>query len=160
MPRSRFNKEPVEDRVISIVGPGMTVVGDCKSSGSIRVEGSVDGTLQSDKSVVIGKDARVDGEVTSKEGVIAGSVSGVVRVDGRLEVHATGAIDGEVHAGRLQLEEGGKMNGIVKVGRMELLPAPRTEREGQKRLAGAKADRIGELPSPVGMQQAQAPSRG
>ena len=138
MARNRF-KEPVEDRVISIVGPGMAVAGDCKSSGAIRIEGVVEGTVQSDKSIVIGKDARVDGDVTSPEGVIAGSVNGTVRIEGRLEVHATGQIDGEMHAGRLQLEEGGKVNGIVKVGRMEPVAVSGAERkDGPVGAMGAK----------------------
>ncbi len=116
MARSRFSKEQDEERVISIVGPGMTVVGDCKSTGSIRIEGVVDGTIQSDKSVVVGKGACVNGDVTSRDGVVAGTVNGVVRVEARLEFHATGIVEGELYAGLLQLEEGGKINGAIKIG--------------------------------------------
>lgn len=160
MARNRFNKEPAEDRVISIIGPGMSVVGDCKSSGSIRIEGVVDGTVQSDKAVVIGKDARVGGDVTSQEGVIAGTVSGTVRVGGRLEVHATGTIDGEMHADRLQLEEGSKVNGIVKVGRME--PAPSAAADRQEGPAGSKVakGRGGEIRSPAAARPARASVAG
>ena len=42
--------------VVSIVGPGMKIVGDCSSDGTIRVEGQVEGSVKAAKSVVIGKE--------------------------------------------------------------------------------------------------------
>ena len=44
------------DNVISIIGPGMRVVGDCDTDGTLRVEGTVEGTVRAAKAVVIGKD--------------------------------------------------------------------------------------------------------
>lgn len=146
MARSRF-KEPDQERVISIVGPGMTVVGDCKSTGSIRVEGVVEGTIQSDKSVVVGKGACVNGDVTSRDGVVAGTVNGVVRIEARLEFHATGIVDGEVHAGLLQLEEGGKINGAIKIGRIESPPASQTGGPAAGSAVPGRREAGGERPS-------------
>lgn len=144
---ARGRKGPDEERVMSIIGPGMTVAGDCKSTGAIRVEGVVDGTIQSDKGVVVGKGACVNGDVTSKDGVVAGTVNGIVRVEGRLEFHATGIVEGELHAGLLQLEEGGKINGAIKIGQTMSAPKAGDGRPGDG----------GALP---GSPQAQAPSAG
>ena len=33
--------------VVSIIGPGMKIVGDCSSDGTIRVEGKVEGSVES-----------------------------------------------------------------------------------------------------------------
>jgi len=141
----RGRKGPDEERVMSIIGPGMTVAGDCKSTGSIRVEGVVDGTIQSDKGVVIGKGACVNGDVTSNEGVVAGTVNGIVRVEGRLEFHATGIVEGELHAGLLQLEEGGKINGAIKIGQMT--PGLKAGDGASPRSRQVQAPRAGQKPA-------------
>lgn len=146
---ARGRKESGEERIMSIVGPGMTVVGDCKSTGAIRVEGVVDGTIQSDKGVVIGKGACVNGDVTSQDGVVAGTVNGVLRVEGRLEFHATGIVDGELHAGLLQLEEGGKINGAIKIGQMASSPKAGDGRLGD----GGTLKAGGAVPAPPATAQ-------
>ena len=48
------NTQQARDNVISIIGPGMRVVGDCETEGTLRVEGTVEGTVRATKAVVIG----------------------------------------------------------------------------------------------------------
>ena len=45
---------------ISIIGPGMKILGDCDTEGTLRIEGSVRGTVRAGKAVVIGKDGVVE----------------------------------------------------------------------------------------------------
>ena len=104
------------DSVISIIGPGMKVVGDCETDGTIRIEGLVEGSVRAGKAVVVGKDGRVKGDVTTQDAVISGSVVGTVSAESRLELQATARIDGEVRARRMQLEEGALLNGTVQMG--------------------------------------------
>ena len=47
------------ETVISIIGPGMKVVGDLVTDGTLRIEGTVEGTIRAGKAVVIGKDGVV-----------------------------------------------------------------------------------------------------
>ena len=51
--------------VVSIIGPGMKITGDCESDGTIRVEGSIEGAVKAAKSVVVGKDGIVIGDIDS-----------------------------------------------------------------------------------------------
>jgi len=103
------------ESVISIIGPGMKVVGDCETDGTIRIEGTVEGTIRAGKAVVVGKDGRVKGDITTQDAVISGSVVGTVSAESRLELQATSRIDGEVKARRMQLEEGAILNGTVQM---------------------------------------------
>jgi cytoskeletal protein CcmA (bactofilin family) len=116
MSRDRGLKPSPPDQVISIIGPGMKVVGDCDSDGAIRVEGAVIGNIRAGKAVVVGKDGVVEGDISTQDAVIAGSVKGVLRADSRLEVQASSRIEGEVIAARIQLEEGAILNGTVQMG--------------------------------------------
>lgn len=102
--------------VISIIGPGMRLVGDCETEGTLRIEGTVEGTVRAGKAVVVGKDGVVDGDIATQDAVIGGRVTGSLVAESRLELQATCAVEGEIRARRIKLEEGGKVNGMVQIG--------------------------------------------
>ena len=104
------------ESVISIIGPGMRVVGDCLTEGTVRIEGVVEGSVNAGKAVVIGKQGKVIGNVRTQDAVISGHVNGTLIAESRLELQATCQIDGEVHTRRMQLEEGAVLNGTVQMG--------------------------------------------
>lgn len=106
--------------VISIIGPGMRVQGDCDTEGTLRIEGVVEGTVRAGKAVVIGKDGVVKGDVFTQDAVIGGRVTGTVLAESRLELQATCAIEGEIKARRIKLDEGGKVNGKVIMGEVTM----------------------------------------
>jgi cytoskeletal protein CcmA (bactofilin family) len=116
MARDRDNGSAPSDSVISIIGPGMTIVGDCETDGTIRVEGSVEGSIKAGKAVVIGKQGVVTGNISTQDAVISGRVEGTLIAASRLELQATCHIEGEVHTRRMQLEEGAVLNGTVHMG--------------------------------------------
>ncbi len=107
------------DAGISIIGPGMTVTGDVTSSGTVRIQGEVQGTVRADRAVVVGKEGLVEGEILTPDALISGSVKGRLIVETRLEVQATAEVDGEVQTPRIQVEEGARLNGKVRVGEPE-----------------------------------------
>lgn len=121
MARDRAGNGAPMESVISIIGPGMKLVGDCETDGTIRIEGSVEGSVKAGKAVVVGKDGRVKGDITTQDAVISGTVVGSVAADSRLELQATARIDGEIRARRMQLEEGAILNGTV-----QMAAAPKT----------------------------------
>lgn len=104
------------EAVISIVGVGMTLIGDSETDGSLRIEGTIRGNVRAGKSVVIGKDGFVDGNIFTQDAVIAGRVSGGIHAESRLELQATSEVSGEIEAPRMQVEEGAKVQGQVAVG--------------------------------------------
>ncbi|MEQ1856587.1 MAG: polymer-forming cytoskeletal protein [Longimicrobiales bacterium] len=101
------------ETVISIIGPGMKVVGDCLTDGTLRVEGAVEGSIKAGKAVVIGKQGSVTGDVHTQDAVVSGRVKGTLVAESRLELQATCQIEGEVRTRRMQLEEGAVLNGTV-----------------------------------------------
>ena len=107
------------ENAISIVGPGMKIVGDCETEGTLRIEGSVKGTVRAGKAVVIGKDGVVNGDVITQDAIIGGRVSGSVIAESRLELQATCVIEGEIKARRIKLDEGGRINGTILTGELQ-----------------------------------------
>jgi cytoskeletal protein CcmA (bactofilin family) len=101
---------------ISLIGPGMVVVGNVSTEGEVRVEGRVQGTLSAGRSVFVGKEGEVLGDITAEAAVIGGRVHGSVTAE-RLTLQATCEIEGEIrtHPHHLVLEEGAQFNGQVRM---------------------------------------------
>ncbi len=104
------------DGVISIIGAGMRIIGNCITEGTLRVEGVLEGTVQAGKAVVVGKDGTVLGDITTQDAIIGGKVTGTVIAESRLELQATCVVDGEIRARRIKLDEGGQVNGEIRTG--------------------------------------------
>ena len=114
---------------MSIIGPGMNIVGDLVTDGTVRVEGRIEGTVRAGKAVVIGKGGEVVGDVLTQDAVIGGTVRGTVVAESRLELQATSDIEGQIRAraSHLMLEEGARFNGQVQMldgSESRALPAP------------------------------------
>lgn len=100
---------------MSIIGPGMRIKGDLVTEGTVRVEGTIEGTIRAGKAVVIGKEGEVIGDVVTQDAVVGGRVRGTVTAESRLELQATAQIEGQIsaRAQHLVLEEGCRFNGQV-----------------------------------------------
>ncbi len=130
--------------MISIIGPGMKIVGNCETDGTLRVEGSVEGSIKAGKAVVIGKQGHVTGDISTQDAVVSGRIDGTLRAASRLELQSTCHIEGEVHTRRMQLEEGAVLNGTVhmngeaKPGSTAGASAPKGEAKAEAAPAGAR----------------------
>lgn len=136
MTRERLQRGAPPESVISIIGPGMRLVGECTTDGTIRVEGSVQGAVRAGKAVVVGKEGVIEGDVITQDAVVSGRVSGTLVAESRLELQGTCHIEGDVKARRMQLEEGAVLNGTVHMG--ENSGDPTTEPWGGKHARGAE----------------------
>lgn len=116
MARDRSGNGTPRESVISIIGPGMKVVGDCDTDGTIRIEGTVEGSVRAGKAVVVGRDGVVSGDIATQDAVVSGTVIGTLVAESRLELQATCRIEGDIRARRMQLEEGAVLNGTVHMG--------------------------------------------
>ena len=116
MAKNTYSSNTPPESVISIIGAGMTIKGDSETDGSIRIEGTIRGSVRAGKSVVVGRDGLVDGSIYTQDAVISGRVSGGIHAVSRLELLATSEVSGEVEAPRMQVEEGAKVHGQVTIG--------------------------------------------
>ncbi len=119
MAKETNGSQTPRDGVISIIGPGMRVDGDCNTEGTLRIEGHIKGTVRAGKAVVVSKDGVVEGDVVTQDAIIGGRVTGSVSAESRLELQATCEIQGEIRARRIKLDEGGQINGNVRTGEVE-----------------------------------------
>ncbi len=107
---------PAPPAGLSIIAVGVTVHGDIDSNGTVKVEGTVDGSVATRQQVLIARGGAVSGDVDAREAVIGGTVRGTVRASERVEVQAGGAVHGDITTRRIAVAEGGILNGQVRMG--------------------------------------------
>ena len=122
---------------VSLIGGGMTITGNVTVDGGVRIEGRLEGNVNASQAVVVGPDAVVNGDITAKDAIIGGQVRGAVNTTGRLELHATCDVEGEITAPRFKMDEGGRVSGQVRIGRAADATGPRVAREPPAEVAAA-----------------------
>lgn len=89
----------------TIVGPGSFIRGELRISGFIRIDGDIDGSLETPGRVIIGENARIRGDVTAAMVTIGGVVQGDVVAPEGVNILSSGMVIGAVYTKRLQVEE-------------------------------------------------------
>jgi cytoskeletal protein CcmA (bactofilin family) len=102
-----------EDAMANI-GKSITIKGDLSGNEDIVVEGTVEGKVElPNNQLTIGANGTARAEITAKTIVVIGRVSGNVHGTERVEIQATGVVEGDVSAPRLIVSEGAVLNGSI-----------------------------------------------
>ncbi len=75
------------------------------------MEGEVKGLLISTHTLILGDEARVEGQIEGSDVVISGHFNGVIFAKGKVEIHNKGIATGEIHSHCLVIEPGGVFDG-------------------------------------------------
>jgi len=103
---------------INLIGAGTVVEGDIKSNGDIRIDGNVIGNIVSKSKVVVGATGSIDGNVTSQNADVSGSIKGKVTVNELLFLKSSANIQGDIVTGKLVVEVGATFTGTCNMGPM------------------------------------------
>ena len=106
-----FTKEEGGDSIETIIGPSVQVEGNFVANGDIVVEGTVSGSIKTEKNLRIGEGARIFASISAANAVIAGEVQGNVRVKENLELTNTAKVFGDVKTKILNVSAGANLQG-------------------------------------------------
>jgi cytoskeletal protein CcmA (bactofilin family) len=102
---------------VANIGKSITIKGDLSGNEDLQVDGNVEGRVDlPSNQLTIGADGKVKADVHAKAVIVIGHVTGNVSATERIEVQASGIVDGDVRAPRLVVEEGAVLNGAVEMG--------------------------------------------
>ena len=113
---NRATAPEAEEDIESTIGEHTSVDGTFKSENSIRIRGSVQGEIESKRSILVEAQANVNAKVTGATVTIAGQVNGQIFCSGRVEIRPSGRVIGEINAGTLIMQEGAFFEGHLKMG--------------------------------------------
>jgi cytoskeletal protein CcmA (bactofilin family) len=123
-----------EDDIESTIGEHTTVDGIFRSENSIRIRGTVQGEIESQRSILVEEEANVTAKVTAAAVTVAGQVNGQIYCSGRVELRPSGRVMGEINAGTLIMQEGAFFEGNLKMGNSaSQISTPEGEKAGAAR---------------------------
>jgi cytoskeletal protein CcmA (bactofilin family) len=97
----------------SLLDAQLLLSGDLDTSGSLRIDGKLEGTIRRADTVVLGVGATMSGDVHAREVVIGGTLTGNVHATERVELQATAIVTGDILTQTILVQEGGVVNGRV-----------------------------------------------
>jgi cytoskeletal protein CcmA (bactofilin family) len=103
--------------VEAFLGKNGSFEGKMGFEGMARLDGKFEGEIFSGDMLIIGETAAVNAEINVSTLVIDGKVSGNVTATGKIEIHATGKLYGNITTPTLVIEEGGLFDGTCKMGK-------------------------------------------
>ena len=92
----------------SIIGKGAIFKGKITNASTIEINGRVEADIKSDK-VTLGKNATLEGSITSELVVISGNYQGKIKADS-VWLTDTSVITGEINYKSLQMDRGAALN--------------------------------------------------
>jgi cytoskeletal protein CcmA (bactofilin family) len=101
---------------INLIGSGTVIEGDIRSSGDIRIDGTVYGSVTSKAKVVIGSTGIIEGDVHSQNADVSGTIKGKTTVMELLFLKSTAKIIGDIVTGKLVVEVGATFTGSCNMG--------------------------------------------
>jgi cytoskeletal protein CcmA (bactofilin family) len=104
------------DAIENVIGRSCLIRGDLAAEGAFRIDGTIEGSVDSHASVTVGESGVVRGGVRGSDVVIAGTVQGDVTCTGHLEILATGKVEGDIAARSMRIETGGVFCGTSRMG--------------------------------------------
>jgi len=103
-----------ERRVVAWVGKSVTFQGTLTSLEDMTIDGHVEGTIDiQEHALTVGPDANIRADIAATTVTIHGTVTGNVRAKGRIEIRATGRVEGNLFTPRLVMADGAVVRGRV-----------------------------------------------
>ena len=102
------------------IGKSISIKGDLTGNEDLEIEGKVEGKVDlPNNQLTVGANGSVSAEVSAKSVIVIGRVSGNIKGTERIEIQATGVVEGDVSTPRLVVAEGAVLNGSIQMTRGE-----------------------------------------
>ncbi len=117
----------------SILDSHLVTVGDLETDGTLRIDGSLRGSIRRADLVILGESAQIEGDITAREVIVGGTVLGDIEASDRVELQPTCLVTGDISTGAVLIHEGGVLRGRLLVRAQEeraraMRPTPRSVR--------------------------------
>ena len=118
-----FNKENKKTMAVdnSVAGSnrivaGTKIKGEVNSGADFRIDGEIEGTIQTSGRLVVGKTGVIKGNIICTNADVEGTINGTLVVKSTLSLKTTAVIEGEVQTDKLAIAPGAVFNVTCKMG--------------------------------------------
>lgn len=113
----RRTKKKNPDLMETYIGEGTEITGQLRSAAGIRIDGQLEGDIQSEGDVIIGTSGSIRSNVQARNITIAGTVYGDVHAHHQITLQASGQLYGNTTCQTFAVAEGSIFMGSSKMGR-------------------------------------------
>ena len=89
----------------TIIGNGSAISGNIKVNGFVRIDGDLNGNLETDGNILIGENARIKGNITAKAAIIGGIILGNINVSESVVLLSDSAVIGDILSHKVQIDD-------------------------------------------------------
>lgn len=118
-----------KEEINAFLGAGTAYKGKLDFTGAVRIDGMFEGDVDSEGTLVVGREAVITGTVRVGQLVLGGRLDGDVVAKERVVVHKTAQFRGSLTTPALSVEEGAKLEGKVSMEEGEAKEGAGTEGE-------------------------------
>jgi len=98
------------------IGRTLVIKGEISGSESLYIDGKVEGTLTfKDHRVTVGRNGVVGANISAREVVIMGKVTGNIECSDRVDIRSEGSLTGDIVSARISVEDGALLRGSVQL---------------------------------------------
>lgn len=108
----------MNDGQINFIGAGTTVKGKIRTNDDVRIDGKVEGDINTKTKVIVGEHGKVVGEILANSATISGNIDGSVTTKESITLMKNSQVTGNVSTKNLVVETGAFVNGNIKMNSM------------------------------------------
>jgi len=98
------------------IGRSVVIKGEISGTESLFVDGRIEGAINfADSRITVGRNGVVVADISAKEVVIMGKVTGNIQCTDRLDIRSEGSLAGDVVTPRICVEDGAVLKGAIEV---------------------------------------------
>ena len=114
---------------VDVIEKSTKIIGDIFSKADFRIDGQVEGNINTSGKVVVGNSGNISGKLNCSNADISGKVSGSIEVKETLSLMADSYISGDITTAKLSVEEGAQVEATISMKSVKQLKAVEAENE-------------------------------
>ena len=113
----RFDKSTKmpNEKIEFCVSAESIITGSIQGKSDIRVDGQIDGDINTTGNVYVSVGAKVNGNITGKDIHSDGEVNGSVNAAGEFMMYSNASLSGDIKAAGIRVEKGTKYDGQLSI---------------------------------------------
>jgi cytoskeletal protein CcmA (bactofilin family) len=126
-------------RNLACLGASLEIKGKISGEEDLQVDGKVEGPVAlAGQRLTVGRTGQLNSEVTAREVVVYGKLTGNLRASDRVEIKKDGSVIGDITTSRISIEDGAYFKGRIEIERPKHQSA--SESESDSVPVGAEAN--------------------
>ena len=114
-PEPAPNGAPETSRPAGTLSSGVSIKGTVKFQKELLIDCEVDGRIDSQGRLTVGKQAKIKGDIKTRSVIVDGTVNGNITAGERCELRAGCTVNGDIEAPRLVVDEAASFIGSAKI---------------------------------------------